>query len=59
MYAPLTPRFSAAFFDFDGTLIDTCPPRREAEEATLREFGIGGLANDHPYIFGHGVMPGS
>jgi len=59
MYPPLTPRFSAAFFDLDGTLIDTGPPHREAEEATLRKFGIDGVADYHPDTFGHGVIPGS
>jgi len=59
MYPPLTPRFAAAFFDLDGTLIDTGPPHREAEEATLRLFGFDGLADDHPDTFGHGVIPGS
>ena len=59
MYPPLTPRFSAAFFDLDGTLIDTGPPHREAEAATLREFGITHVADDHPDTFGHGVIPGS
>ncbi|MBT4126788.1 MAG: HAD family phosphatase [Chloroflexi bacterium] len=59
MYSPITPSFSAAFFDLDGTLIDTGPPHREAEEATLRAFGKSGISDDHPDTFGHGVIPGS
>jgi len=53
------PKFSAAFFDLDGTLIDTGPPHRAAEEATLRTLGIDEIADDHPDTFGHGVVPGS
>ncbi len=53
------PKFGAAFFDLDGTLIDTGPPHREAERATLRSFGFDDLADDHPDTFGHGVIPGS
>jgi HAD superfamily hydrolase (TIGR01509 family) len=53
------PRFSAAFFDLDGTLIDTGPPHVEAERATVRAFGFDDLADDHPVTFGHGVKPGA
>ena len=53
------PKFSAAFFDLDGTLVDTGPPHRAAELATLQVFGIDALADDHPDAFGHGVIPGS
>jgi HAD superfamily hydrolase (TIGR01509 family) len=53
------PRFSAAFFDLDGTLIDTGPPHRTAERATVQSFGIDDLADDHPVTFGHGVVPGA
>ncbi|MEE8045557.1 MAG: HAD family phosphatase [Dehalococcoidia bacterium] len=53
------PRFSAAFFDLDGTLIDTGPPHVEAERATIRAFGFDDLADDHPVTFGHGVKPGA
>ncbi len=54
-----SPYFSAAFFDLDGTLIDTGPPHREAERATLKVFGIDDLAEDHPTTFGHGVISGA
>ena len=53
------PKFSAAFFDLDGTLIDTGPPHRAAELATLQTFGIDAFSDDHPDTFGHGVIPGS
>ncbi len=53
------PKFSAAFFDLDGTLIDTGPPHRAAELATLQVFGVDAFAEDHPDTFGHGVIPGS
>jgi sugar-phosphatase len=53
------PKFSAAFFDLDGTLIDTGPPHREAERATMRAFGFDDLADDHPDTFGHGGIPGA
>lgn len=53
------PRFSAAFFDLDGTLIDTGPPHVEAERATLQALGFDHLADDHPVTFGKGVKPGA
>ncbi|NQW20391.1 MAG: HAD family phosphatase [Chloroflexi bacterium] len=53
------PKFSATFFDLDGTLVDTGPPHREAERATIQAFGFDDLAADHPVTFGHGVVPGS
>lgn len=53
------PRFAAACFDLDGTLIDTGPPHLEAERATLKAFGIDELADDHPVTFGQGVIPGA
>jgi HAD superfamily hydrolase (TIGR01509 family) len=55
----LNPRFTAAFFDLDGTLIDTGPPHVAAERATILSFGFDELADDHPVTFGHGVIPGS
>jgi HAD superfamily hydrolase (TIGR01509 family) len=54
-----TPRFAAAFFDLDGTLIDTGPPHVEAERATVQAFGFDDLAVDHPVTFGKGVKPGA
>jgi len=53
------PRFTAAFFDLDGTLIDTGPPHLEAERATVQSFGFDDLAEDHPVTFGQGVKPGA
>ncbi|MDA1279666.1 MAG: HAD family phosphatase [Chloroflexi bacterium] len=52
-------RFAAACFDLDGTLVDTGPPHREAELATVRAFGFDDLAEDHPVTFGKGVVPGA
>ncbi|MDP6666799.1 MAG: HAD family phosphatase [Dehalococcoidia bacterium] len=52
-------KFTAACFDLDGTLIDTGPPHRAAELATIRAFGFDGLADDHPITFGKGVIPGA
>ena len=51
-------RFNAACFDVDGTLIDTGPPHREAERATVRAFGFDDLADDHPVTFGKGLIAG-
>ena len=59
MSSMTNPRFSAAFFDLDGTLIDTGPPHVEAERATIQAFGFDDLATDHPVTFGHGVKPGT
>ena len=53
------PKFSAAFFDLDGTLIDTGPPHQAAELATLQVFGVDAFSEDHPDTFGHGDVPGS
>lgn len=53
------PKFSATFFDLDGTLVDTGLPHRAAEQATLQVFGIDAFADDHPDTFGHGVILGS
>jgi HAD superfamily hydrolase (TIGR01509 family) len=59
MFHMNNPRFTAAFFDLDGTLIDTGPPHREAERATIQAFGFDDLADDHPVTFGQGVKPGA
>ena len=59
MSSMTNPRFSAAFFDLDGTLIDTGPPHVEAERATLQALGFDHLADDHPVTFGKGVKPGA
>ncbi len=48
----------AAFFDLDGTLIDTGPPHLRAEEMALKSLGIERLASDHPVTFGAGILPG-
>jgi len=54
----INPKFAAAFFDLDGTLVDTGPPHRQAELQTLNAYGIPEIAPDHPVTFGKGVMPG-
>lgn len=48
------PRFHAACFDLDGTLIDTTPLHLAAEAETLRDFGIDFDDPRRPWTFGLG-----
>jgi len=52
------PKFGAILFDLDGTLVDTGRPHEDAQIAMLKQFGIDGLADDHPETFGLGVELG-
>ncbi|MXX53491.1 MAG: HAD family phosphatase [Dehalococcoidia bacterium] len=52
------PRPAAVAFDLDGTLVDTEAILIEAQRQTLMDFGITGLASDHPRTFGMGMEPG-
>ena len=52
------PKFSAALFDLDGTLSDSGPSHRRAEQAALKAFGVGQIAEDHPDTFGFGIERG-
>ena len=52
------PRPTAVAFDLDGTLVDTEAILIEAQRQTLMDFGITGLAPDHPRTFGMGMEPG-
>ena len=52
------PHPAAIAFDLDGTLVDTEAILIEAQRQTLMDFGLTGLASDHPRTFGMGMEPG-
>ena len=50
--------FKAAFFDLDGTLLDTETLHMQAERRALSMLGVDRLVGDHPRTFGAGIEPG-
>ncbi len=51
-------RLIAACFDLDGTLIDTSPLHVVAERQALASLGVAELSDQHPFVFGMGIVPG-